>query len=256
MKTGFDGGVRYWLKLDSEIVAEITQLVGQRMELTWTGGINCVNCGKSIKKTFGEGFCYDCFSNAAAASPCIIRPELCEAHLGKGRDVTWEQENHNQPHFVYLAQTNGIKVGITRESNIPSRWLDQGAWKAIVFAKVPYRRLAGEIEVELKQYISDRTDYRKMLTNMRGDENMVELAITLGSFLPSHLQGYLLRDQKLHEFEYPVLQYPQAVNTIKLESEPFIDSTLMGIRGQYFLFEDGRALNIRKYSGYEVGFRF
>jgi hypothetical protein len=252
LKTVYDGSVQYWLVLDSEIVTEINQFIGQRIILDWTGGINCVNCSKQIKKTYGEGFCFDCYSTAPEAAPCIIRPELCEAHLGKGRDIVWEQSHHNQPHSVYLAQTDGVKVGITRQTNVPGRWLDQGARRAIIFANVPYRRLAGEIEVELKQYISDKTDWRKMLTDVQGNSDLEELSRQLGSFLPASLQPYYATGEGTREFVYPVLHYPLTISSIKLEDEPHIDSRLVGIRGQYFIFEGGRVINIRKYTGFEV----
>ncbi len=252
LKAVYDGSIHYWLNIDSELVQEISQSVGERIILDWTGGINCVNCNKAIKKTYGEGFCFDCHITAPEAAPCIIRPELCEAHLGKGRDVEWEQSHHNQPHCVYLAQTDGVKVGITRQTNVPARWLDQGARRAVIFAIVPYRRLAGEFELEIKQYISDKTDWRKMLTDVQGTANLEQLAMQLGSFLPASMQSYLASGEKTHQFAYPVLEYPKTVNSIKLEDEPNIDSKLVGIRGQYFIFEGGRVINIRKYTGFDV----
>jgi hypothetical protein len=254
MKVTAEDGLRYYLNLNKEVGSNISDCIGQNLVMKWTGKIICTNCGKEIKKTFGQGFCYDCFMNAPQAAPCIIRPELCEAHLGKGRDVEWEQNHHNQPHVVYLAQTSGIKVGVTRATNIPSRWLDQGAWRTVKLAKVPYRRLAGEIEIELKQYLSDRTDWRKMLTDVRDDDDLKELSETLISFLPEDLKKYALNDPRIHEFTYPVESYPEKVKSLNLEKEKTISGKLTGIRGQYLYFDQENVINLRKYSGYEVEF--
>ena len=229
--------VKYWLNLDKEPVMDLNKHVGREFILAWTGEINCINCGKSIQKTFGQGFCYDCFMNAAQAAPCIIRPELCEAHIGKGRDVEWEEAHHNQPHVVYLAQTSGIKVGVTRNTQIPTRWIDQGAWRTVIIAKVPYRQLAGAIEVELKQYLSDRTDWRKMLTDSRDSDELSAVRENLVSFLPDQYKEYGASDHIVQEFIYPVMEYPDKVKSIKLEDKREIKGKLTGIRGQYLYFD-------------------
>ena len=142
---------------------------------------------------------------------CIIRPELCEAHLGKGRDVEWEESHHNQPHFVYLALSSDIKVGVTRDTQIPTRWIDQGASSAIIFAETPYRQLAGLIEVELKQFISDKTDWRKMLKNEIADINLLDQKSMLAELLSKSLVEYVSRDNQVHQLVYPVIEYPKKV---------------------------------------------
>lgn len=243
--------VSYWLNLNKERTAKLNDLIGSEISLKWTGKINCINCGKSIKKTYGQGFCYTCFTEAPSAAPCIVRPEICEAHLGKGRDPKWEEEHHNKPHKVYLAQTSAVKVGVTRSSQVPTRWIDQGAWRAIVIAETPYRALAGMLEVELKQYISDRTDWRKMLIDERGDENIADMVAELCSFLPEDLSKYCV-NERVMTFDYPVSDYPQKVKSIKLETVKEIKEKLTGIRGQYLYFNQSNVINLRKYSGYEV----
>jgi len=243
--------VSYWLNLNKEKTAKLNDLIGSEISFVWTGNINCINCGKSLKKTYGQGFCYNCFMDAPSAAPCIVRPEICEAHLGKGRDPEWEEKHHNKPHKVYLAQTSSVKVGVTRSSQIPTRWIDQGAWRAIVIAETPYRALAGELEVELKQYISDRTDWRKMLTDERGEENITEMVDELCAFLPKDLAKYCV-EEKLTIIEYPVISYPTKVKTVKLEDVKEIKEILTGIRGQYLYFNESSVINLRKYSGYEV----
>ncbi|WP_153944945.1 DUF2797 domain-containing protein, partial [Acinetobacter baumannii] len=66
------------------------------------------------------------------------------------------------PHYVYLALSSGVKVGLTRKNNEKKRWVDQGAVRAIPIAEVPTRKMAGELEVYLTQYVADKTDWRKM----------------------------------------------------------------------------------------------
>ncbi len=244
--------VKYWMNIDKDPVFEMDTVVGHEFRIAWTGQINCINCGKSIPKTFGQGFCYTCFAESAQAAPCIIRPELCEAHLGKGRDVEWEDRNHNQPHYVYLAQTSGIKVGVTRTTQVPTRWIDQGAWRAAIIAEVPYRQLAGAIEIELKQYLSDRTDWRKMLVDQRDEDNLEEVCVELISFLPSQFEQYGKAKAEVKEFKYPVIEYPQKVKSLKLEDRKELIGELVGIRGQYLFFKGGNVINLRKYSGFEV----
>jgi len=244
--------VKYFMNLNQEAAFEMNALIGSRFKLAWTGNIFCINCGKPTQKSFGQGFCYSCFTESAQASLCIIRPELCEAHIGKGRDVEWEEANHNQPHYVYLAQTSGIKVGVTRTTQMPTRWIDQGAWRTAVIAKVPYRQLAGAIEIELKQYLTDRTDWRKMLTDIRDEDDLQETCRELVSFLPKEFEPFVNGNCEIHEFTYPIKEYPAKINTLKLEERRTLIGDLAGIRGQYLYFKGGNVLNLRKYSGYEV----
>lgn len=251
MNVEFDDTIKYWMNLDKESTLYLNDVLGGELLLEWTNEIHCINCDKPINKTFGQGFCYTCFTEAAQASPCIMRPELCEAHLGKGRDVEWEQRNHNQPHVVYLAQTNGVKVGVTRATQVPTRWIDQGAWRAIPVARTPNRYLAGIIEVEFKQFLSDRTDWRKMLIDARGDDDLKTVADEVIGFLPEHLQKYTSPTEKVLELNYPVQSYPKKVSTLKLEDGP-IQKKLTGIRGQYLYFDENEVINLRKYSGYKV----
>ena len=251
MSVELNGEIKYYFHLNGGKDEEVNACLGKEFELKWTGEIHCINCGKSIKKTY-QGFCYDCFTTAPQAAPCIVKPELCEAHLGKGRDVAWEESHHNQPHFVYLAQTSSVKVGVTRTTQIPTRWIDQGAWRTIIIAETPYRKLAGDIEIELKQYLSDRTDWRQMLVNTCGEEDLEILRDQMISFLPADLSKYAISDAEVNEFSYPVPKYPKKVSSINLDKEKTASGTLMGIRGQYLFFDEGRVINLRKYSGYSV----
>ena len=252
MKTGFINPVQYFLQLGDDKIA-MNELIGNNIRLQWTGRIICTVCGKKTAKSFGEGMCYNCFANAPDNAECILRPELCEAHLGKGRDIEWERRNHLQPHYVYLALTNTIKVGVTRGDQIPTRWIDQGAHKGIIIAETPYRQLAGFIEVVLKEHMSDKTNWQRMLKNEPavGIDLLEEKAKAI-ALLPQQYRQYESANNEIVELVYPVQQYPVKVTSLSFEKMPSIEMKLTGIRGQYLMFEGGNVINIRSKSGYEA----
>ena len=227
--------------------------VDKTIQLSFLHEIRCVSCGTKIKKTYNDGYCYPCFESSPENAPCVIRPELCRAHLGEGRDAEWEEKNHNISHAVYLAQTDVVKVGVTRQSNLVNRWIDQGAQKAIILAETPNRYEAGRIEVAMKDFFTDRTNWRKMLSNF-SDENidLVDEKWRIEDMMPQDLSVFFSENDEVTEMHYPVVHYPIKVQSLQLEKAPLITKKLAGIRGQYFIFDDGSVLNIRKHSGYKV----
>ena len=251
MRTALEEVVNYQLK-SGDVNINMNGLVGQHIQLNYLGKQQCASCDKFVKKLFAQGFCYDCFMNAPEAAPCIISPELCEGHLGKGRDVEWEQKHHVQPHVVYLAVASAVKVGVTRETQVPTRWIDQGATFAIKLAEVPYRKLAGEIEVALKGTFTDKTNWRSMLKNDIGDFDLEEEKWQCEEILPSDLAEYMSEDDEIIEINYPVEAFPDKVKSVGFDKLPNIEGKLMGIKGQYLLLDDNRVLNIRKHAGYYV----
>jgi len=225
--------------------------IDHQLNFSFLNEIRCVKCNSKITKTYNDGYCFKCFDSSPENSPCVIRPELCRGHLGEGRNIQWELDNHNTPHIVYLAQTDVVKVGVTRKSNLLNRWIDQGAYKATILAETPNRYEAGRIEVALKNLITDRTNWRKMLTNETDDSiDLLEEKWRLEEYLPSDLRQYFSNDENVVSINYPVLVYPLKVQSIQLEKTPIFTKRLNGIRGQYFIFDDGSVLNIRKHSGY------
>jgi len=234
----------------------LNERLGSEILLEFTGNIFCRKCTKFTKKSFGEGFCYTCFLSAPEASPCILHPELCEAHLGKGRDLIYEEKNHNQPHYVYLAATDQVKVGVTRTTQMPTRWIDQGAREAIILAETPNRYLAGVIEVALKDMYSDKTNWQNMLCDIQ--EHSIDLAEEkwgLMDQLPEDIAQYFTEDENIVTFNYPVLSYPEKVAALTLDKEPRVQGKLTGIRGQYLYIDNNLVLNIRRHTGYEVVWR-
>jgi hypothetical protein len=250
--------IQYTLRIydpHGKVVGEqpMNELVGKDISISYSGKINCVNCGTITKKSFGQGFCYKCFISAPESSECIIRPELCRGHLGEGRDVEWEQKNHNQPHIVYLAVSDVVKVGVTRATQIPTRWIDQGAAYAIRLAEVPYRQLAGLIEVALKSEFTDKTNWRKMLRNdIDSNIDLLGVKWELEELLPNDFSQYMTENDEIIELNYPVLEFPEKVTSMGLEKQPEIKGKLMGIKGQYLILDGGRVFNVRNHSGFEV----
>lgn len=247
--------VKYHFRLNEQLIP-MNELVGSEIKIQFEHKIHCVSCGKLTKKPYGQGFCYICFSESPDNAECIVRPELCEGHLGKGRDPQWEFDHHVKEHFVYLAQSGGIKVGVTRSSQIPTRWIDQGAVNAILLAKTPYRKLAGMIEVALKNHYSDKTNWQQMLKN---DLQNIDLKIEknkAAELLSHEFKNYVLKDTEVMHIQYPVQRFPDKIQSLSLDKEPIISGLLSGIKGQYLIFNDGRVFNVRSHSGYQITIMF
>ena len=252
MSSHTDGRVHYTLTLNGERV-ELDRFIGEEFTMKATGALSCVVCGRPVRKLFGQGYCFPCLQSAPEAAECILRPELCRAHLGEGRDPAWEREHHHTEHTVYLSYTGGIKVGVTRSTQVPTRWVDQGAVAAVVIARVPYRHLAGLIEVELKRSFADRTNWRAMLKEVPPDADaLLEARTTALAALPPELAVHGTTDESPMVITYPVLAYPPKVTSVSLEKTPEVSGRLLGVKGQYLIWEDGRVLNVRSHSGVHV----
>ena len=248
-----EDGAQVEYKLFRTNTLPMHSFVGKQIRITHSGRYACTDCQKEVKKLFGQGFCFPCFQNSPQNSPCIIRPELCQAHLGIGRDMEWETKCHLQDHIVYLTAGDQIKVGITQQNNIPSRWIDQGAIRAIIVARTKNRYLAGVLEVALKDFFSDKTNWQKMLKNdVDLNIDLVEAKWEVAESLPQDMVDQFVEDDSIMEINYPVLQYPEKIKSLKLETTPMIEGKLVGIKGQYLIFENDSVINIRSHAGYHV----
>ncbi|MBD3222548.1 DUF2797 domain-containing protein [bacterium] len=230
--------------------------LGEDLQIEFTGRIACVYCGRESKKSFGQGFCYPCFQARAEADVCIVKPELCHYFNDADpcRDDAFARSHCFQPHVLYVALTSGLKVGITRRENIPTRWLDQGATAAIPLAELPDRRTVGLLEAELRERagLADRTHWTALLKNERGDGDLAAHAAGVAALLAD--RGIALlppEERRLHEFRFPVRAYPTKVKSFNLDKDPHAGGVLQGIKGQYLIFDAG-VINLRKYTGYEV----
>lgn len=237
---------------------DLNELVNRYVRIQFTGNMNCVETGRSIRKTYGDGLCYDAWLKSPSASPSVIHPELSRIHEGIAlRDFEWEMKHHNCPHVVYLSFTDKVKVGVTRDSNRLTRWIDQGAMAAIVFAITPYRQLAGEMEVFLKNYVSDKTSYQAMIQCSEADISaLVQESDRLEKVLSEDLGMFLSEDSDIIRIHYPIQTIPSKVMSVKLERAPILAGRLMGIKGQYLIFDSGEVINIRSHAGYEVEIEF
>ncbi|MEO1245289.1 MAG: DUF2797 domain-containing protein [Pseudomonadota bacterium] len=251
MQSALYSTVRYRLTMGDELV-DMNALVGRTLRLKFEGRINCIECGRLTNKSFGQGFCYPCFRDSPAASECIIRPELCRAHEGEARDMEWAKAHCLTEQVVYLAKSSAIKVGITRNSQVPTRWIDQGASEAMVFARAPNRYMAGCIEVAMKSFLTDRTNWQRMLKNEISNADLLEKKRSLTAEMAPELRDYVTDDADVCAIKYPVDHYPSKVKSLSFDKLQEIEGCLAGIKGQYLIFDDGRVLNIRKHNGYFV----
>ena len=250
-----DEMVQYVLPIGDAKV-EMNPLIGHPLELEFIGKILCIHCGRETSRSFAQGYCYPCFISLPQTDACILHPELCQAHLGVSRDMGWSKDHCLQDHYVYLALSSGLKVGVTRQSQVPTRWIDQGAWKAITLVRVPNRYTAGTLEVELKKTFNDKTNWRHMLTNKIDTSiHLVDARQRAIELLDESYREYLTRDDRVYEFSYPVLQFPEKVKSINLDKEAHYQGRLSGIKGQYLIFQDGHVINVRKYGGYVMKIR-
>jgi hypothetical protein len=254
MRTELGETIRYTMRLGDETVA-LNDFIGRNIQLSFSGKITCIDCGRKTKKSFAQGFCYPCMRDSPMNAECIIRPELCRGHLGEGRDPEWEQQHHVCEHIVYLAASSAMKVGVTRGDQLPTRWIDQGASHARVLARTPHRCAAGELEVALKDAFTDRTSWQKMLKNDVLEAPDWEAALELArATAPESHRQYIVDDAEVLSLNYPVQAYPTKVKSQSFDKAPIISGQLLGIKGQYLLLDENRVLNIRKHNGYELCF--
>jgi len=250
MNTLLKDVVNYTLDIHGEI-HNMNSYIGKTIKISWSGVVIC-NCGKKMDSFYrNSGYCYKCYWGSPLASKSIFKPELCTAHLGiEERDLEWEREFQITPHYVYLANSSGIKVGITRGSQGIIRWMDQGAYQAILLAEVPNRRFSGDIEVSLKPFVADVTNWRKMLSGVPDPVDLIKMKEELSEHVPEKLKKYILPDNTVTEIHYPVTKYPSKIKSMKLMNNSFLEGTLLGIKGQYLLFDNDRVFNIRSHEGF------
>lgn len=240
--------------LEPKGLVYMNSLIGQQVLLKFEQAIHCVETGKKIKKAYGEGMSYDAWISSPWSVESIIRPELSRIHEGIAlRDKEWEEKHHNQPHYLYLSRTSDIKVGVTRTTNVPSRWIDQGAAEAIVVAQTPYRQLAGLMEVALKEVMADKTNWQAMLKNVFSNTtSLVDKKNEVLEVLGSEYEHFFFDDDTVTTIKYPVLSYPVKVSSLKLDKTDVFEGKLVGIKGQYLIFEGGVVFNVRSHAGYRV----
>jgi hypothetical protein len=250
----------YFLPLGDARI-DVNPLIGKTLRLQYLQQITCIECGRKTKTSFNQGYCYPCFQSLAQCDSCIVSPEKCHFDLGTCREPDWAESHCMQDHIVYLANSSGLKVGITRHTQIPTRWIDQGAAQALPIVRVKTRQQAGLVEVIFKQYVADKTNWRNLL---KGEPETIDLAAERDNLLrrcAAELSALsdrfgLQSIQPLYSAEdlqirYPVTQYPEKIASLDLEKLQQVGGVLMGIKGQYLIFDSG-VINMRKYAGYHL----
>ena len=250
METEFSSPIQYYLVFENDFII-MNQLLEKTITIQFVK-YQCLNCGMD-KPIYRQGFDRQCFFEVPQAADWVMRPELSMAHLGKEeRDLEYEKQVQLQPHVVYLANSSNVKVGVTRKSQIPTRWIDQGAHEAIEIVEVPNRYLAGITEVALKAHISDKTNWRSMLKNDLKDEDLVEWREQLKSYLPDEVRDYFIERNSETNLEFHVIQYPEKPKSLNIVKQQSYTGKLVGLKGQYLIFEDETVFNIRANEGLVV----
>lgn len=266
MTTEVKEPIRYSLTLKSQEATlvdlpHLNEFIGHRLHLQFTGNINCINCQRAIKKTYNQGYCYPCLQKLAACDLCILKPENCHFDKGTCREPEWALSHCFTPHIVYLANSSGLKVGITREANLMTRWIDQGASQTLAIMRVQSRLQAGLLEQAIAKHVKDKTDWRAMLRSTPPEVNLKDARDEIFNKVATDIQRIaakfkfgdieILTSEKAHKFAYPVLEYPTKISSLCFDKNATISDTLLGIKGQYLIFASG-VINLRKYTGYEI----
>ena len=264
MTASFEAPVRYSLVLSDHEIC-LNNHLNQLIRLNYIGGISCIQCGRQTNKSFQQGYCFPCMRRINECDNCMLHPERCHVESGECPLDDWAHQQCHAPHIVYLANSSGLKVGITRATNVPMRWIDQGAIAALPIAEVSNRRQAGLVEVMIKQYMNDKTNWRTMLKNeveaidLQAARDQVfeqidtEFALLQAAYDPGAI--LLCEQGDLCELSYPVIEYPLKIVSHSLDKTPMVSGVLKGIKGQYLLLDTG-VINIRKFGGYQVEVSF
>jgi len=252
--------VQYSFRLDDTQVP-VNPLIGQRLRLEYLGAIHCSHCGKRTKTSFSQGYCYPCMTKLAQCDVCIMAPERCHYEAGTCREPSWGEQFCMTDHVVYLANSSGVKVGITRATQLPTRWLDQGASQALPIMRVATRQQSGLVEDVLRSQVPDRTNWRALL---KGDAEVLDLPAIRDQIFDACADGLRelhgrfglqaiqpLADAEVVQMKYPVEAYPKKIVSFNLDKDPVAEGTLLGIKGQYLIFDTG-VINIRKYTAYQL----
>ncbi|WP_271411739.1 DUF2797 domain-containing protein [Pseudomonas sp. Q1-7] len=260
MSVRLEAPVQYAFRLDAVDIAA-NPLIGRPLRLEFLGAIHCIHCGRKTKKSFSQGYCYPCFTKLAQCDSCIISPEKCHYAEGTCREPEWGERFCMTDHVVYLANSSGIKVGITRASQVPTRWIDQGASQALPVMRVATRQQSGFVEDLLRSQVADRTNWRAML---KGDAPALDLPAIRDALFGQLADGIRalqdrfglqaiqpVSDIQPIEISYPVEAYPTKVVSFDLDKTPVVEGTLRGIKGQYLILDTG-VINLRKYTAYQL----
>lgn len=260
MRVTLTDPVTYGLRIgDDEI--KLNPILGKPFKLRFNGAMFCIQCARKITKTFQQGYCFPCLRRIHECGNCMLHPERCRVEEGCCPKDDWAHAQCHEAHYVYLANSSRLKVGVTRHSQIPTRWMDQGTSAALPIIKVSNRRQAGCVEVIFKQFVHDKTNWHEMLKNNVPHVKLTAERDRLLEMVDSQLSALrnrydasaisILEHEQPVLIHYPVLQAPNKVTSLSFDNTPEISGILQGIKGQYVMLDSG-VMNIRKFGGYEV----
>ncbi|WP_232696740.1 DUF2797 domain-containing protein [Brevibacillus daliensis] len=249
---GKDQPVEYFLEIDEQKIA-LNPYLGEQIQIKFEGQRNCINCGRKTNKTFNSGYCYPCFIKLPVNDLCIVKPHECHFDQGTCRDESFGENYCMIPHYVYLALSSDVKVGLTRKNNQNKRWVDQGAIRAIPIAELPTRRMAGELEVHLSQFLPDKTNWRKMLKGDVKEADLIQMRDEVFTHFPDEFKAFQLREDEWVDITYPILESLAKITSLSLDKLEVVNGKLLGIKGQYLIMDSG-VFQVRKHAGYQVVF--
>ena len=256
METENGSPIQYKLVIGDEKLS-LNSLIGTNIKMSFGGQINCISCSKRTKKSYNQGFCFQCMQTSPMADENIIRPELSMAQFGIARDMEWAETHDLIEHYVYLSLTSEVKVGVTRHHQIPTRWIDQGASAAMIIAKTPNRHISGIIESELKKHVADKTNWKQMLMGENENQSLLyDVKGKVSEWLHPELQQYLVKDEQIQELVYPLEQYPASIEALNFDKNPIVEGVLTGIKGQYLYLDETKVINIRRHNGYYINLEY
>tara|TARA_R110000796_G_scaffold234450_1_gene353202 strand:- start:108456 stop:109286 length:831 start_codon:yes stop_codon:yes gene_type:complete len=259
LKTALDSPVNYHLPI-GEVQLPLNECLGRTLRIESLGVIHCSHCGRRTKKSYSQGYCYPCMIKLASCDTCIMSPERCHHHLGTCREPAWGEQFCMTDHIVYLANSSGLKVGITRASQVPTRWMDQGASQALPIMRVSTRLQSGLVEDLLRKQVADKTNWRALL---KGEPEPVDMPAARDRLIEGAIDGIMALQKEyglqaiqpvqaeVTDIRYPVLEYSAKPQSANLDKDPVLEGTLLGIKGQYLLLDTG-VINIRKYTAYTL----
>lgn len=261
LKGALESPVSYQLPI-GDARLPLNECLGKTLRIESLGVIHCSHCGRRTKKSYSQGYCYPCMLKLASCDTCIMSPEKCHYHLGTCREPAWGEQFCMTDHIVYLANSSGLKVGITRASQVPTRWIDQGASQAVPIMRVSTRLQSGLVEDLLRQQVADKTNWRALL---KGEPEPVDMHAVRDRLLDGAANGVMALQKQFGlqaiqplqadvvDIRYPVLQYSAKPQSANLDKDPVLEGTLLGIKGQYLMLDTG-VINIRKYTAYTLSF--
>ena len=246
----YENPIQYTLQIGEDKV-QLNSYIGQTVKIHFLHEIHCIHCGRKVKKTYNNGSCYPCFIKLPQNDLCIVKPSLCHYDAGTCRDSEFGDHFCMVPHYVYLALSSDVKVGLTRKTNAMKRWVDQGAVQSIPIAELPTRKMAGDLELFLTDHLPDKTNWRKMLKGELAEKDILEVRTKILQIIPEKYHPYLLDVEEINEFLYPIEETVEKLTSMNLDKQPNYEAKLIGIKGQYLLFDIG-VLNLKKYTGYHI----